>query len=132
MRAACRGRSRTWRARWETRFMVDGGKKSAPHQARGTGDAYFFSVSSSSKNFNSCGSSSVFSFLGATGAVELAFCLLALRDGRVPPTLHLKEPETDLLDFVPGAARNARIRRAASLSFGFGGALAAVAVEKLP
>ncbi len=69
--------------------------------------------------------------LGATGAVELAFCLLALRDGRVPPTLNLEEPETDRLDFVPARSRAAAVRRAASLSFGFGGSLAAVVVEKV-
>ena len=69
--------------------------------------------------------------LGATGAVELAFCLLALRDGRVPPTLHLEDPETDALDFVPGRSRAVNVRRAASLSFGFGGSLAAAVVEKI-
>lgn len=68
--------------------------------------------------------------LGATGAVELGFCLLALRDGRVPPTLHLEDPETDHFDFVPGRAREAALRRAATVSFGFGGAIAAVVLEK--
>lgn len=64
--------------------------------------------------------------LGATGAVEIGFTLLALRDGLLPPTLNLDRPETDQLDFVPGRGRRARVRRAASLSFGFGGALSAV------
>jgi 3-oxoacyl-[acyl-carrier-protein] synthase II len=68
--------------------------------------------------------------LGATGAVELAFCLLSLRDGRVPPTLNLADPETDRLDFVPGRSRAAEVRRAASVSYGFGGSLAAAVVEK--
>jgi 3-oxoacyl-[acyl-carrier-protein] synthase II len=68
--------------------------------------------------------------LGATGAVELAFSLLALRDGRVPPTLNMEEPETDRLDFVPNRSRAADVRRVASLSFGFGGSLAAVVAEK--
>ncbi len=67
--------------------------------------------------------------LGATGAVELAFCLLALRDGVLPPTLHLENPVTDELDFIPQRTRRAPVGRAASLSFGFGGALAAVVVE---
>lgn len=64
--------------------------------------------------------------LGATGAVELGFTLLAIRDGILPPTLNLENPETDQLDFVPNQARNVSVRRAASLSFGFGGALSAV------
>lgn len=68
--------------------------------------------------------------LGATGAVELAFCLLAMRDDRVPPTLHLEEPETPGFDFVPDGSKSAAVKCAASLSWGFGGALAAVVMEK--
>lgn len=68
--------------------------------------------------------------LGATGAVELGFTLLALRDGRLPPTLNLENPETESIDFIPGRSRPAIVRRAASLSFGFGGALASVVLEK--
>lgn len=68
--------------------------------------------------------------LGATGAVEIAFTLLALRDGLLPPTLHLDNPETSDLDFVPNRARPATPRLAASLSFGFGGALSAVVLER--
>jgi 3-oxoacyl-[acyl-carrier-protein] synthase II len=67
--------------------------------------------------------------LGATGAIELAFCLLAMRDGRVPPTLHLDQPESSRFDFVPNTSRTTRVRRSASLSFGFGGSLAAVVME---
>lgn len=68
--------------------------------------------------------------LGATGAVELGFCLLAMRDGRVPPTLNLEAPETDQFDFVPGRARAADVRRTATVSFGFGGSIAALVLEK--
>lgn len=68
--------------------------------------------------------------LGATGAVEIAFCLLALRDGILPPTLNMETPETDRLDFVANQARPAPLRRAASLSFGFGGTLAAVVLGR--
>lgn len=68
--------------------------------------------------------------LGATGAVEIAFTLLALRDGVLPPTLHLDNPEIPDLDFVPNRARSAVLRLAASLSFGFGGALSAVVLER--
>ncbi len=70
--------------------------------------------------------------LGATGAVEIAFTLLALRDGILPPTLHLDRPETPDLDFVPNRARRAPVRRAASLSYGFGGALSAVVLGRTP
>ena len=64
--------------------------------------------------------------LGATGAVEIAFSLLALRDGILPPTLNMENPETDRLDFVPNRARAKTLHHVASLSFGFGGTLAAV------
>lgn len=70
--------------------------------------------------------------LGATGAVEIAFSLLALRDGVLPPTLNMEDPETDRLDFVPNHARPATLRRVASLSFGFGGTLAAVVLGTPP
>lgn len=68
--------------------------------------------------------------LGATGAVEIAFSLLAMRDGLLPPTLNMETPETDRLDFVPNHTRSAKLNRVASLSFGFGGALAAVVLGK--
>ena len=68
--------------------------------------------------------------LGATGAVEIAFSFLAMRDGVLPPTLNMENPETDRLDFVPIRARSAALKHVASLSFGFGGALAAVVLEK--
>jgi 3-oxoacyl-[acyl-carrier-protein] synthase II len=69
--------------------------------------------------------------LGAAGAVEIGFTLLAIRDGCVPPTVGLENPQSDAFDFVPARARETPVRRAASLSFGFGGTLAAVILEKL-
>ena len=60
--------------------------------------------------------------LGAAGVVEAIFCILAIRDGVVPPTINLENPDPACdLDYVPGAARQAKLRIALSNSFGFGG-----------
>ena len=60
--------------------------------------------------------------LGATGAVELCACVLALRDGIVPPTINLDEPDPDCdLDYTPHTARKADLDGAISTSLGFGG-----------
>jgi 3-oxoacyl-[acyl-carrier-protein] synthase II len=61
--------------------------------------------------------------LGAAGAVEAIFCILALGDGVVPPTLNLDDPDpaADGVDLVPHAARERPVRYALSNSFGFGG-----------
>lgn len=60
--------------------------------------------------------------LGAAGAVEAIFSVLALRDGLLPPTINLDEPDEGCdLDFVAHTSRQADLRLALSNSFGFGG-----------
>ncbi|MHA7878280.1 MAG: beta-ketoacyl-ACP synthase II [Saccharospirillum sp.] len=60
--------------------------------------------------------------LGAAGAVEAIFCILAIRDQVAPPTINLDNPgEGCDLDYVPHQARNLAITHALSNSFGFGG-----------
>lgn len=60
--------------------------------------------------------------LGAAGAVEAIFSVLAIRDGVLPPTINLDDPDEGCdLDFVAGKCRKADIRVALSNSFGFGG-----------
>jgi 3-oxoacyl-[acyl-carrier-protein] synthase II len=60
--------------------------------------------------------------LGGAGAVEAALTALAIRDGAVPPTINLDEPDPECkLDYVPNNARERRIRHAMTNSFGFGG-----------
>jgi len=60
--------------------------------------------------------------LGAAGALEAIACLLAMRDGCVPPTINYETPDPALdLDYVPNQARAKPIRTALSNSMGFGG-----------
>jgi 3-oxoacyl-[acyl-carrier-protein] synthase II len=61
--------------------------------------------------------------LGAAGAVEAIYSILAIRDGVAPPTLNLDEPSENCVgvDLVPKQARERKIRAALSNSFGFGG-----------
>jgi 3-oxoacyl-[acyl-carrier-protein] synthase II len=60
--------------------------------------------------------------LGAAGVVEAIFSILAIRDGVLPPTINLENPDPECdLDYVPGVARQASVRIALSNSFGFGG-----------
>ncbi|MSQ40881.1 MAG: beta-ketoacyl-[acyl-carrier-protein] synthase II [Dehalococcoidia bacterium] len=60
--------------------------------------------------------------LGASGALEAAFCVLAIQTGVIPPTINLEEPDPDCdLDYTPYLARRGQVRTAMTNSMGFGG-----------
>jgi 3-oxoacyl-[acyl-carrier-protein] synthase II len=60
--------------------------------------------------------------LGAAGALESTFCILAMRDGVMPPTINLESPDPACdLDYVPHNKRSADVEHAMTNSFGFGG-----------
>jgi 3-oxoacyl-[acyl-carrier-protein] synthase II len=60
--------------------------------------------------------------LSAAGAIEAVFSLLAMRDGKLPPTINHETPDPAIdLDVVPNEAREAKVERVLSNSFGFGG-----------
>ena len=70
--------------------------------------------------------------LGAAGAVEAIFSLLAMRDGVAPPTLNLDNPSVETeLDLVPHAPRGKEINVALSNSFGFGGTNASLIMRRV-
>ncbi len=76
--------------------------------------------------------SSIGHMLGAAGAVEAIFCLLAMRDQVAPPTINLDNPSVDTaLDLVPHKARKRPINIALSNSFGFGGTNASLVFRRV-
>jgi 3-oxoacyl-[acyl-carrier-protein] synthase II len=69
--------------------------------------------------------------MGATGALEAIFCVQAVREGVLPPTIHYETPDPECdLDYVPNQAREKKITLAISNAFGFGGHNAVLAIRK--
>jgi len=69
--------------------------------------------------------------MGATGALEAIFCVQAVREGLLPPTIHYETPDPECdLDYIPNKAREKKITLAISNAFGFGGHNAVLAVRK--
>ncbi len=69
--------------------------------------------------------------MGATGALEALFCVKAVHEDLVPPTINYQTPDPECdLDYVPNQARETRVEAAISNAFGFGGHNAVLAVKK--
>jgi 3-oxoacyl-[acyl-carrier-protein] synthase II len=69
--------------------------------------------------------------MGATGALEAIFCVQAIRDGVLPPTIHYETPDPECdLDYIPNQAREKKITLAISNAFGFGGHNSVLAIRK--
>ena len=69
--------------------------------------------------------------LGAAGSVEAIFCLLAMRDSMLPPTINLDNPSVEtVIDLVPHTAKKKEVNIALSNSFGFGGTNASLIFRK--
>ncbi|SDE83367.1 3-oxoacyl-[acyl-carrier-protein] synthase II [Celeribacter baekdonensis] len=76
--------------------------------------------------------SSIGHLLGAAGAVEAIFCVLAIRDQVAPPTINLENPAVaPILDLAPNMKREREINVALSNSFGFGGTNASLVLKKV-
>jgi 3-oxoacyl-[acyl-carrier-protein] synthase II len=69
--------------------------------------------------------------LGAAGATELVFCIKAIQNDLVPPTINIEkqDPECDL-DYVPGKSREMKVNAIVNNSFGFGGHNATIVARK--
>ncbi|MDH4992152.1 beta-ketoacyl-[acyl-carrier-protein] synthase family protein [Aquamicrobium lusatiense] len=84
--------------------------------------AYKLSVSSTKSMHAHC--------LGASGALELIACVMAIREGIVPPTANYREPDPDCdLDITPNTARERKVRATISNAFAFGGTNAVLALK---
>ncbi|WP_026318746.1 beta-ketoacyl-ACP synthase II [Amorphus coralli] len=70
--------------------------------------------------------------LGAAGAVEAIFSLLAIRDNKIPPTINLDNPSIETaIDLAPNASRDREVNVALSNSFGFGGTNASLVFRRV-
>ena len=70
--------------------------------------------------------------IGGTGAVELLACIMALREGVIPPTIGYEEPDPECaLDVVPNVAREAKVDTVLSNAFAFGGLNAVLALKSV-
>ena len=70
--------------------------------------------------------------LGAAGGIESVICVKAIEQGIIPPTMNLEEPDPDCdLDYVPNAARAAKVRTVLSNNLGFGGQNASIVFRAL-
>jgi 3-oxoacyl-[acyl-carrier-protein] synthase II len=71
--------------------------------------------------------------LGGAGAVEAIFCILAIRDQIVPPTLNLDNPDegTEGVDLVPHVAKKRKVKAVLNNSFGFGGTNASLVMKAI-
>lgn len=88
---------------------------------------------SSSQISMSSTKSAIGHLLGAAGAVEAVFSILALRDGILPPTLNLNNPSEGCtgIDLIPHKAKEKEIKYVMSNSFGFGGTNASLVIGKV-
>src|SRR5579862_141352 len=71
--------------------------------------------------------------LGAAGAIEALVCILAMRDGMLPPTINHQTPDPECdLDYIPNCARKKQVDVCLSNSFGFGGHNVSLILKKVP
>lgn len=86
-----------------------------------------------SKNLSlSSTKSAVGHLLGGAGAIEAAFCALAIRDQIMPPTLNLDNPSVETeIDLIPHKAKKGDVRAVVSNSFGFGGTNASLVLKRV-
>ena len=69
--------------------------------------------------------------LGAAGAIEAVICILAMRDGVLPPTINQEVPDPSCdLDYIPNVARKASVEYSLSNSMGFGGHNVALVIRR--
>jgi 3-oxoacyl-[acyl-carrier-protein] synthase II len=88
------------------------------------GHAYELAVSSTKSVMGHC--------FGAAGAVEAMMCVLAVRDGRLPPTMNYEHPDPECdLDYVPNESRPAEVEVALSNAMGLGGHNACVLIGRV-